>query len=97
MSYFSKSDYDFEKFEKSKANNKKYAVLLKNKKNKKNIRLNFGDVRYQQYRDTTGLKLYSHLNHNDTKRRTNYRKRHSGFIKPGFYSPGYFSMNYLWD
>jgi hypothetical protein len=55
----------------------------------------FGDVRYQQYRDTTPLKLYKHLDHNDIKRRELYRKRHAGEEK-NKYSSGYFSYYLLW-
>ena len=38
--------------------------------------IHFGDKRYQHYYDRIGL--YSHLNHNDKKRRQAYFSRHSG-------------------
>jgi hypothetical protein len=39
--------------------------------------IHFGDNRYEQYKDSTPLKLYSHLNHGDKVRRRNYFIRHS--------------------
>lgn len=39
--------------------------------------VNFGSSEYQQYEDKTPLQLWKHLNHYDTKRRDNYRKRHA--------------------
>lgn len=62
----------------------------------------FGDKRYQQYRDQTPLKLYSSMDHNDEKRRENYRKRHEGCRKGSGrciddkYSPAWFSYYFLW-
>jgi hypothetical protein len=96
MSYFSMADYKFIKFEKANAKDKKYSAIIKNTNTGTTKRINFGDKRYQHYFDDTGLKIYTHLNHNDQKRRKNYISRHSVFIKKGFYSPGYFSMKYLW-
>mgnify|MGYP003631656035 CR=1 FL=1 len=58
----------------SKAKNKKYSVYVKsdNKSGKKLI--HFGDSRYGQFKDKLGH--YSHLDHNDKKRKDNYFKRH---------------------
>lgn len=58
--------------QKSSRKNKKYMAIVDDKK------IHFGDNRFQQYKDRTPLKLYSHLDHNDKKRRMNYFKRHSG-------------------
>jgi hypothetical protein len=92
---YPKKDYKFVRFEKSKAKNKKYVAILINKATGREKRINFGDKRYQQYKDSTGLGLYSHLNHNDPKRRANYRKRHgANSLAP--YSANYFSYYYLW-
>jgi len=96
MSYFSKSEYKFIKFQKSNTANKKYDAILENKQTKKTKKIPFGDKRYQQFQDTTGLEIYSNKDHKDKERRLNYRKRHRTYIKNGFYSAGYFSMNYLW-
>ena len=48
--------------------NKKYNALLKEKKTGKIVKISFGDKRYQQFEDKV-LKVYSHLNHYDKKRR----------------------------
>ena len=58
--------------QKSTRKNKKYMVIIDGKK------IHFGSSLYPQYKDRTPLKLYSHLDHNDKKRRMNYFKRHSG-------------------
>ena len=90
---YSKKDYILLGFEKAKAKNKKYSALLKNKKTGRIKKINFGDVRYQQYYDRLGL--YSHLNHGDPERRRRYIARHSAnSFKP--YSANYFSRFYLW-
>jgi hypothetical protein len=82
-------------FRKSTRRHKKYDAILYD--NKKNIykHIPFGDNRYQQFKDITGLNIYSHLDHNDPIRRANYRKRHDNThnIK---YSPSWFSWYYLW-
>jgi len=81
-------------FEKGKGNKKYNAILESNRGNKKR-RVPFGDKHYQHYRDTTGLGLWSHLDHNDTKRRRQYRERHRN-DNLDCYSPGFFSWCYLW-
>jgi hypothetical protein len=96
MTYFLKSDYTLKGFEKSKRKYKKYNAILFNKKSKKVYLIPFGDTRYQQYTDNTGLKLYSHLDHGDKKRRESYINRHTKDVRDGYYSAGYFSLNYLW-
>ena len=89
------------KFFKSNRKNKKYlAVILFNGKLKME---HFGDRRYEQFKDSTGLGLYSHLDHGDLKRRKNYFLRHSGVPtkkeamlkeKPG--TAKWLSHKYLW-
>ena len=96
MTYFPINNFDLIKFRKSNTKNKKYDAIIQNKQNKKQFIIPFGDSRYMHYKDTTPLKLYTHLNHNDIKRRELYKKRHSTFIKNGYYSAGYFSQKYLW-
>ena len=56
----------------------------------------FGDKRFENYWDLTGLNLYPQLNHGDKERRKRYRKRHKVYLKKGYYSPGFFSYYYLW-
>ena len=94
--YYQIKDYSFLNFVKSPKKFKKYRAILVSKKTGKKISIDFGDNRYQQYRDSTNLGIYTFKDHNDLKRRNNYRKRHSHFLKKGYYSPGYFSYYYLW-
>lgn len=91
-------DYKLVGFERSKVSGKKYDAILRSKKTRKDGRLRrvpFGAVGYEQYRDSTGKGLYTHVNHGDPKRRRNYRTRHQGENKRKF-SSGYFSWKYLW-
>ncbi len=76
--------------------NYKYTAILPN-----GAHVNFGDRRYQHFRDKIGL--WKSLDHLDKKRRANYRKRHSSIRnKAGKravdikYSPAWFSYHYLW-
>jgi hypothetical protein len=90
------TDYSFIGFRKSLTKNKKYDAILSNKITKKVKYISFGDTRFKQYRDSTGLGLYSKKDTNDKKRRDLYLKRHSGEDK-NKYSSGYFSIKYLWN
>lgn len=81
-------------FTKSHIKNKKYDAILKNKFTGQIKKVPFGDQRFQHYRDSTGLNLYSHLNHLDKKRRDLYYKRHNKDY-PKF-SADYFSKRFLW-
>jgi hypothetical protein len=89
------------KIMKSNAKFKKYSVyVMKNGKKKK---INFGDVRYQHFKDRTPLKLYSKLDHNDKERRKRYLKRAKGIkLKNGKLAyldknqPNYYAVKYLW-
>jgi hypothetical protein len=89
------NDYKFIEFKKSKTKHKKYDAVLMHKKTNKLKVVPFGDARYEQFKDSTGLGIYSHLNNNDSKRRTSYRRRHDG-EQHNKYSSGYFAYNYLW-
>lgn len=86
------------KFEVSNRENKKYKVITPSGKT-----VHFGDKRYEQYKDTTPLKAYSNLNHNDEERRKQYRARHSAVkTKDGTPAykdpekPSYYAYKYLW-
>lgn len=57
----------------SSAKNKKYSVYVKGDKGNPKL-IHFGDKRYPHFKDK--LKHYSHLDHNDPKRRESYLKRH---------------------
>ena len=56
--------------------------------------VHFGDSRYQQYKDSTGVGKYSHLNHGDAQRRANYYSRHGRH--PKAFTPKWFSHRFLW-
>lgn len=56
--------------------------------------VHFGALGYEQYRDSSPLKLYSSDDHLDTKRRDNYYSRHKKDYPP--FSPDYLSKKYLW-
>lgn len=96
MSYFSKKEYKFLEFRKSKAKNKMYAAILKNNETGRKHTVNFGSTKYQNFTDKTGLNLYPHLIHGDSKRRKSYRARHRKDLRDGYYSAGRFSWEYLW-
>tara|TARA_R110000765_G_scaffold418506_1_gene522034 strand:- start:2054 stop:2320 length:267 start_codon:yes stop_codon:yes gene_type:complete len=84
-------------FSKSKVKNKKYAVKYNGKT------INFGSTINSQFKDTTGLGLYSYLDNNDIKKRKAFRARFSKIKnKEGQLvyklktSPTYWSWHYLW-
>ena len=86
------------KFEKSKRKNKKYSVTTPSGKT-----IHFGDIRYSQFKDSTGLGLYTHLNHGDKERRKKYLARAKGIKnKDGKLtwkdpeSSNYYSIKFLW-
>lgn len=97
MSVFPPSEYKFIKFKKSNTKNKKYDAILMNKKTNRKKTISFGDKRFEQYKDSTNLKLYKNLNHLDQNRRKNYWARHAeeGNINRK-YSAGWFSWWFLW-
>jgi len=86
--------------------NKKYKVVIYEKKDgemKKVKTVSFGDNRYEQYKDSTPLKLYTKKNHGDKARRKNYLSRSGGIKnskgeKTGLkkFTANYFSRKYLW-
>jgi len=84
---------------------KKYIALIPVKG--KIMRVPFGAVGYQQYKDqipkNIGGKQWSRYDHLDPDRRKAYRKRHSSILlkdgTPAFkkkYSPAWFSYHLLW-
>lgn len=90
-------------FKKSTNSTKKYMV-----KTPSGRWIHFGALsqdgkKYQHYKDTTPLKLYTHLNHNDPERRRRYKERHSKILlkdgTPAYKDreqPAYYSWNFLW-
>ena len=84
-------------FRKSKSKGKKYAVTYNGKT------INFGSSSNSQFKDKTGLGLYSYLDNNDIKKRKAFRARFSKIKnKDGQLvcklksSPTYWSWHYLW-
>ena len=85
-------------FKKSTRKGKKYMVKTPSGK-----WIHFGSSSMQQYKDSTPLKLYSNLDHGDTKRRASYLARAKGIKnKQGNLtwknkeSSNYYSIRYLW-
>lgn len=56
--------------------------------------IHWGDNRYEQFRDSTPLKLYSHLDHGDLKRKRAYFARFGPTTDRS--SPMWWSHRYLW-
>lgn len=89
------------KFFRSNVKNKKYRVEFTHKG--KLHKINFGQLGYEHYKDTTPLKLFSKFNHNDKQRRKSYRARASGIknkqgqltYKNPLYA-NYWAYKYLW-
>jgi len=75
---------------KSNAKNKKYSVYVL-KDGKKRL-IHFGDTRYQHFKDKLGM--YSNLDHNYKKRRSNYLSRHGK--KTDKNTAGYWAEKILW-
>ena len=57
--------------------------------------VHFGHPSYEQFKDSTGLRLFSHKDHGDPVRRENFRKRHDCLHKPKK-TAGYLACKYLW-
>lgn len=66
------------RFERSPIEFKKYRAFVKDLKTGKERHIDFGDNRYQQFKDRTPLGHYKSKNHNNPKRMRNYFNRHSG-------------------
>ena len=85
-------------FKKSTRKGKKYMVVVDGKT------IHFGDSSMHQFKDSTGLGLYTHLNHNDEKRRASYLARAKGIKNrqgeltwKDKNSANYYSVKYLWS
>ena len=75
----------------SKAKNKKYSVYVKGKNDKPKL-INFGDSRYEQFKDKLGH--YKSKDHNDPKRKKAYYDRHGQTNDKN--SAKYWSHKVLW-
>jgi len=89
------ADYTFVRFEPTQRLNKKYNAVIQNRQTGRTVKIPFGDSRYEQFKDSTGLGLWSHKDHGDYTRRRAYQERH-GKTYRGDFSPAYFSWRYLW-
>lgn len=85
-------------FKKSTRKNNKYMVKTPSGK-----WIHFGQRTAQHFKDSTGLGLYSHLDHGDKKRRASYLARAKGIKnKQGKLtwknkeSSNYYSIKFLW-
>ena len=85
-------------FKKSTRAGKKYMV-----RSPQGRLIHFGALGYQHYKDSTPLKLYSHLDHKDKVRRDRYRKRHEAIKTkaglPAYKDPeqgAYYAWKFLW-
>ena len=86
-------------FHRSRRKDKKYMVLTPGGK-----WVHFGDSSMEQYKDSTGLGLYKHLDHGDKIRRKSYLARAKGIRnKAGKLtwnnpeSANFYSVAYLWS
>jgi len=84
------------KFRRSKTRGKKYDAIIQDITTKRTQTVPFGAQGYEQYRDDTGLGIYTRYNHLDPKRKKNYLSRHANTMTKKW-SPSYFSAKYLWD
>jgi hypothetical protein len=85
-------------FKVSDRKDKKYSVITPSGK-----KIHFGNKNYHHYKDSSGLGIYSHLDHLDKKRRASYRARHKAILKkdgkPAYLDkeqPAYYSYKFLW-
>ena len=96
MTYYDMRLYYFVNFEKATKTNKMYNAIIREKKTSKIVKLPFGDNRYKNYGDKTGLNLYPKLITGNLERRRLYRLRHQRDLKVGYYSSGFFAYYILW-
>lgn len=88
------------KIEPSDKPNKKYCAVIFSGKTERTRRVHFGGVKpdgtpYQQYRDSTGLGIYSKYDHGDEARRKRYHARHAN-ENTKKYSASWLSKKFLW-
>lgn len=95
---YPKSDYDLIGFKISTNKSKKYDAFIKNKKTGEIVKISFGSRQplMEHYKDSTPLKKFKYLDHNDEERRRLFRQRFEHQYNPDEYSATYFSYNYLW-
>ena len=94
------------KLSRSDRKGKKYVAVIRNRRTGKERLIHFGSSAHDQFRDNTGLGVYSHRDHLDTKRRARYYNRHSGVktkqkalkieSRSGLITAKLLSHRYLW-
>ena len=84
------------KFRRSKTRGKKYDAIIQDITTKRTQTVPFGAHGMEQYRDDTGLGLYTRYNHLDPKRRKAYLARHAKTMTKK-YSPSWYSAKFLWN
>ena len=89
-----KINNDYIVFNKGKYPYKYTAKIYFDGKLDKHKTVHFGHQDYQQYKDTTPLKLYSDKDHLDKARRARYYARHKKDYPK--YSADWFSKVFLW-
>ena len=89
-------EWELVEFKKASVAEKKYAAILKDKFTGRLVAVSFGRPGYWHYKDSTGLGLYSHLDHLNDERRQKFKERFSGYLMPQMYNPAFFSFHYLW-
>ena len=67
-------NYKFLRFEVNDKGLQKYKAILFNNEIGNEVTVKFGHKNYEQYKDSTSLGAYSHLDYNDKTRRDSYRK-----------------------
>jgi len=86
-------------------------ISISNKKNKKydvvtpsGRIISFGDIHYQQFHDSTPIRAYSYLDHNDKMRRELYLKRamkirdkNGKLTANNPESANFYAIRYLWS
>ena len=94
--------------ERSPRAQKKYRATIFNPERQRVRHIDFGASAYEQFKDSTGLGLYTKANHGDAKRRRAYFQRHSAVRTKreaiakereksgGLYTPKLLSHEYLW-
>jgi hypothetical protein len=96
-SVFPADKYKFIKFERSHLKDKKYNVVLMHIATGRIKKIPFGQRGAAQYKDSTGLKLYSSKDHLDEERRKRYQQRHKGEGNiTRKWSAGFASWHFLW-
>jgi len=65
-------------FKESPRKNKKYRATIRDIQSGVERHIDFGARDYEQYKDRTPLRLYSHKDHGTRRRMKNYYSRHSG-------------------